>query len=145
MILVASPERRQLSRNTHRLVIDDVASALYPRLRRDGINRIICVDEIAVAHEEVGLASKHRCKDGEATLLAVTRDTPAALTADAGADAHGWLQLRLGFSLVVHASMVAVAPCASMLHQLFAAHDVRISSASFPPSTSSAYSARRNQ
>lgn len=56
-------------------------------------------------------------------------------TALAGALAHGWLQLRFGFSSVVHASIVAVAPCRSIEHHELFAHDVSISSASCPLSS----------
>ena len=58
-------------------------------------------------------------------------------TALAGALAHGWLQLRFGFSSTVHASIVAVAPARSIEHHEFVAHDVSISRASWPLSGAS--------
>ena len=47
-------------------------------------------------------------------------------TADAGADAHGCDHERFGFSSVVHASIVAVAPWVIILHHEFLAQLVSI-------------------
>ena len=54
------------------------------------------------------------------------------MMADAGAEAHGWDQLRFGFSGLVQASITAVAPALIMEHQEFVSQVVMISSAKAP-------------
>lgn len=63
----------------------------------------------------------------------------------AGAVDQGWLHDKLGFSSVVHASMVAEAPCLIMLHQEFLAQAVMISKAVCPWSDSTLEAAHRRQ